>query len=54
MQAGLTVLLPLAWAVATNVFNTSTDAAQCICDLTKATCDAFCCCDPDCDEVKAT
>ena len=52
MQAVWALLLPLACAAGTNVFNTSTDAAQCICDLTKATCDAFCCCDSDCDDTQ--
>ena len=46
------VLLPLAHSTPTNVFNTSTDAAPCICDLTSSSCDAFCCCDSDCSETQ--
>ena len=33
------------------IFEENTNYEPCLCDLTQATCDAFCCCDRDCSFV---
>jgi hypothetical protein len=38
----------------TNDIATDDDPGVCICDLTQASCDTYCCCDLDCPSVSLT
>ncbi len=38
----------------TNDIATDDDPGVCICDLTQASCDTYCCCDLDCPSVSFT
>ena len=35
--------------VSTDITVSNTALGSCICDITANSCDAYCCCDPDCD-----
>ena len=54
MKAVRAVLIVcVALAAETPIITADNDPA-CVCDLTKSSCDSFCCCDTECDKAKTT